>query len=383
MHILMICASAPTRDRPRAHSFLAALDRAGHAVTLIFVDRAGTVFDGLSNCCERIVPVRRRSGLTMAVQAELAAAPYDLAHLDGPAAHLVRGPLPLPTVIDAGGCGVMRQERAARASVVLLRAALVAQAARARRCYAAARAHEARILVATPDDAWALQTLGVAAAGLYVVPGAVDLERFAPPAALRDQATVLLDLRGLSRAEAAGALAVARAAMARVWAQRADARLTVLGRAPFGLAGRLAGDARVQFSGATSDPRGHLARATLVLAPVMPAGGAAHAPLEAMATGAAVVGTPALADELGAAPGHELAVADGAAGWAAAILGLLDDPPYRGRLGRAGRRLIELRHGLGVVAPALEGVYAAASGSAIAEWRLAVGLGQPRRHEEG
>lgn len=382
MNILMICASAPTLERPRAHGFVAAASRAGHSITLVFVDRAGTVFDGIADYCERIVPVRRRSGLDLAVQAELATTAFDLAHIDGAAAHLVTGPLPLPAVIDLGGCAVMRRERAARAGGLLTRAALVAQAVRARRCYAAARAHQARAIVATEDDAWALGALGDHA-GVYVVPGVVDLERFAPPVALREQATVLLDLRGLGRAEATAALRSARDVMARVWAQRAEARLTVLGRAPFGAAGRLASDGRVMFSGATADPRGHLARATLVLAPVAPYAAPAHAPLEAMATGAAVVGTPALAADLGAAPGHDLAAADGPAGWAEAILALLDDPRYRGRLGRAGRRLVELRHSPRVVLPALEGVYAAACGSAIAEWRLAVGLGRLRYDEEG
>ncbi|HMQ29903.1 MAG TPA: glycosyltransferase, partial [Chloroflexaceae bacterium] len=345
--------------------------------------RAGTTFDGLTEACERIVPVRRARGLDMAAQAELAAAPYDLAHLEGAAALMVDAPLPLPTVIDAGTCAAMRRERAAREGGLLLRLSRAAQAARARRCQRAAAAHGARILVAAPDDAWAFRALEPAPPEVYVVPSPVDLEHFAPPAALREQAGVLLDLRGLDRAEAVAAMGLAHATMARVWAQRADARLTVLGRAPFGGAGRLAGDGRVTFTGAASDPRGHLAGATLALAPLLPGAAPAHAPLEAMATATPVVVAPAVAHELGAIPGHEVVAAAGAAAWADAILGLLDDPPYRGRLGRAGRRLVELRHGPRVVTAALENVYAATIGSPIAEWRMAVGLGAPRLDEDG
>lgn len=381
MNVLMICASAPTRERPRAHGFITALAKAGHSVTLVFVDRAGTTFDGLSEACERIVPVRRGAGLSLAVHAELAARPFDLAHLDGPAARLVEWPLPLPTVIDATGCGALRRERATRHGGLLWRAAQAAQTVGARRCQRAAVAHGARLLVATVDDAWAIGTAGDPPPGLYVVPSFVDLDRFAPPLALRDQATVVLDLRGLSGVEARAAISLAQATLARVWAQRSEVRLTILGRPPFPGAGQLAADGRVSFTGATSDPRGHLAKASLILAPVEPGGAPAHAPLEAMATGAPVVTTLALAHELGAAPGHEISVAADPAGWAQAILALLDDPPYRGQLGRAGRRLVELRHGQRAVAAALEEVYAATVGSALAEWRLEVGLAEARRDE--
>lgn len=381
MRILLICASAPTRERPRAHGLLAAMARAGHVVTLVFVDRAGTTFDDLSEHCERIVPVRRRANLVAAVRAELDAAPYDLAQVDGPAVRLVGRPLPIPTVIDVGPCAAMRRERAARAGGLLLRAARAAQAARARRCQAAAIALGARLLIATQEDAWAWRTLAPASGEVTVVPSPVDLGRFASPLALRDQGTILLDLRDLDRAEAVAAMRHAYATMTIVWAQQAEVRLTVLGRAPFGGAGRLAGDARVDFTGPVGDPSGDLARATMVLAPVVPGGAPAHAPLEAMATGAAVVTTPTLASDLGAAPGSEVVIASGAAGWAAAILGLLNDPPYRGRVGRAGRRLVELRHGPRPVVAALESVFAAAAGSAIAAWRLEVGLGAPRLDE--
>lgn len=375
MHILMICASAPTRERPRASGFIAALARNGHTVTLVFVDKAGTVFDNLTDCCERIVPVRGRRRLAKAVAAEIEAAAFDLVHIDGPAARLVAGPLALPTVLDAASCGVMRRERAVRAGGLLGRIAHSVQVVQARRCHAVARASKARLLVATPADAWSLRTLGADAASLHVVPSAVDLARFTPPTTLREQATVALDVRGLERAEVMAALDYAKATMRQVWAQRAEARLTVIGHVPFGGVSGLAGDSRVTFAGATSDPRGHLARATLVLAPVVPSGAPTHAPLEAMATGAPVVGVTALAAELEAAPGHELVVAAEASGWAASILGLLDDPPYRGKVGRAGRRLVERRHDPQLVITALEQVYAAAVGVPLAEWRLAVGLG--------
>lgn len=381
MDTLYICATAPTRERSRAHGLLTTLARAGHTVTLVFIDRAGTTFDGLSDHCARIVAVRGGAQLAAAVRAELAARPYDLAHVEGPAARFLGGPLPIPTVVDAGSCGAMRRERSARKGGLLVRVGRAAQAARARRCQRAAAALGAWLIVPTSEDAWAWRALSPEPAEITVVPSPVDLERFASPLALRDQAAVLLDLRGLDRAEAVAAMRLARATMDLVWAQRAEVRLTVLGRAPFGAAGRLVGQKRVDFAGAASDPSGHLARATVVLAPVLPGGAATHAPLEAMATGAAVVTLPGLAAEIGAAPGHEIIVASEPTTWAEAILGLLDDAPYRGRVGRAGRRLVELRHGPRPVVAALESVYAAAVGSSMAAWRLEVGLETVRANE--
>ncbi len=379
MNVLMICASAPTREHPRAHGFITTLARLGHAVTLVFVDRAGTVFDDLAEHCARMTPVRRRGGLEMAVNAALASAPFDLAHLDGPAAYLVPGPLPLPTVIDAASCGAMRREREGHEGGLMVWAARAAQAGSVRRCQAAVRAHGARVLVASADEAGAFRSFATGMEAIDVVPSLVDLERFGPPMALREQATVALDLRGLARPEATTALGLAQATMALVWAQRSEARLTVIGRPPFGAAGRLASDGRVTFTGLSSSPEGHLARTTLVLAPLVPGGGPAHASREAMATGAPVVGTSGLAHELGATPGQELAVALTPATAAQAILELFDDPPYRGRIGRAGRRLVELAHGPRIVGAALETVYAAAVGSSIAAWRLEVGLDEARR----
>lgn len=381
MNVLIICASAPTRAQPRTHGFIVALARAGYAVTLIFVDRAGTTFDDFADLCARTVLVPRRKALIEVVRAELAANTYDLVHIEGAAASLIDAPLGLPTVIDGSSCGPMRHERAARGAGTLVRAARVVQAEQARRFLRAARALDARMITATPDDGWAYGALGYGADALHVVPSLVDLERFAPPTRLREQASLLIDLRGLDRAEVTEAMRLTKATMAEVWAQRPEVRLTVLGPPTFGSAGRLATDGRVTFTGPVSDPRGHLATATLALAPVLPGSAPTHTPLEAMATGVPVLGSPALAREIEGTPGHDLAIVSGAEAWSRTALALLDDAPYRGRIGRAGRHLIELRHGYRPVLAALENVYAATVGSLMAKWRLEVGLDQLRREE--
>jgi glycosyltransferase involved in cell wall biosynthesis len=206
----------------------------------------------------------------------------------------------------------------------------------------------------------------------------VDTRRLRPPLRLRDPATILVDLRQLTRHEVGVALANAAATMSVLWAERADVRLTVLGHVPFGAAGRLATDPRVVFTGPVQDAAGHLGAATLVLTPVEPLVGLPVSVLEALASATPLVTGSTLAADLGAAPGEVVLAADTPVAQAGLALALLDDPPYRGRLGRAGRSLVEQSHSPERTLEALEHVYAAATGSAIAEWRLELGMDRPR-----
>jgi glycosyltransferase involved in cell wall biosynthesis len=66
--------------------------------------------------------------------------------------------------------------------------------------------------------------------------------------------------------------------------------------------------------------------------------------LEAMAMARPVVATPQAAEGLHVRPGHELLVAADAAGFAAAIAGLLGDPARAKALGAAGRAYVLRAH---------------------------------------
>lgn len=381
MDLLFICGAAPTAARPRPHGLIAALARGGHSVTLLFGDKAGTAFDGLTEHCSSLLPVRR-SQLAAAVAETIRAGGFDLVHVDRSAAGLLPTRTTLPTVLDAGVCASLRHARELRSLGPVGRAARGALLSVQRRHEAAMLARFRRVVVAAEDDAAAFASLGSAGVeNVHVVPSPVDAERFAPPLRLRDQATLLLDLRELGRAEALVATATLAAAMPLIWAQRAEVRLAVIGPLPLGATGRLAVDPRVVFTGAVHDPRGHLAAATLVVAPVEPAHTPCHSALEAMATGTALIASRGLARDLDARPGEELLVAETPAELARAALALLDAPPYRGRLGRAGRRLVERRHTWDATLAALEQVYSAATGSTIAAWRLEIGLDRLRRDE--
>lgn len=377
MHILMLCAAAPTPERPRTHGLLTALARRGHVVDLIFFDRAGTAFDSLSDRCRTITPVRRY-GLAHSVIAALARCPFDLVHVEGSLVRAVGAPLPLPSVIDMSPYLVAHYEHAKGAYGAALQAVRVLQALRVCSYGHRPQADPSRLIVAGAEHAWAYGAQGEPAHQSAQVPTPIDLERFTPQLRLRDQATLLLDLRDFNHLERMAALSEARAIMTRLWAVRPEVMLHVLGTPPLGATRALASEPRIRLFGAVRDARPYLAAATLALVPLLPGGSAPYAPLEALAMALPLLGPPALARHLAAMPGHELATAPDRTQMVQTALDLLDDAPYRGRLGRAGRRLVELYHSYEATTLALEDVYAAATGSAIAEWRLAGGLERAR-----
>jgi len=385
MDVLFVCAEAPTGERPRPHGIIAALARFGHAITLVFADQAGTTFDDLSPSCRRILPVRHERDLVAAVRSEVASGQFDLVHLDARTAARIGRPLTVPTVVDAVTCVSQRMEHTLRADGLLARIAHTLTLARTRRREAARLWPYHHVIVATEHDVGALSAIGVSketGIHVYAVPSPVDLERFAPPMRLRDPATFLLDLRDLSRHEAGLALHLAARAMPAIWVVRADARLIVLGNVAQRHAGRIAADPRLVFAGAVHDPRGHLATATVALAPLASTTAAPQAALEALATGLPLVACSQIARDLAGTDGEHLLVADEPLALARIALALLNDAPYRGRLGRAGRRLVGREHSWERTAAALEDVYAAATGSALAEWRLEVGLHRPTRTDQ-
>ncbi|RRR78122.1 MAG: glycosyltransferase [Candidatus Viridilinea halotolerans] len=374
MHMLIICAAAPTTDRPRTHGLLTALTRNGHDVSVIFVDGAGTAFDELSDRCRALLPVARRAGLAERVIEVLARRRFDLVHIEGEVADAVDLPLPLPTVIDTTACQPLRRERMVRRAGWLLRGAHVLQAWRARQRAGAEWPAAARLIVASSEEDWGSAALGHPTHQPEVVPTPVDVERLVPTLQLRERARLLLDLRDFTPLERMVVLMETHAILAHIWQQRPEVRLQVLGPPPPGALRALATEPRISFVGAVRDARPYLAVATLALVPALPGRNGLYTPLEAMAMSLPLLGIPALARELEALAGHELLVASDAEELAQAALTLLDDPRYCGRLGRAARHLVERRHNYAAVNTALENVYARAMGCALAEWRLAVGF---------
>jgi len=113
----------------------------------------------------------------------------------------------------------------------------------------------------------------------------------------------------------------------------------------------------VTVVGPVPDVRPELAAARVAVAPVRFGTGMRGKVLEALGMGRPVVTTPVGAEGLGAVPGRDLLVADGAADFAAALRALLDDPALAARLGAGGRALAAARFDWDVVADAHDAIY--------------------------
>jgi glycosyltransferase involved in cell wall biosynthesis len=219
-----------------------------------------------------------------------------------------------------------------------------------------------RVLVTAPSERDALRALNGTSgttAAVTVLGNGVDLEYFAPTAAPRDAATVVFVGRMGYHANIAAARELLTAIMPRVWAQRADARLILVGPDPSQSLRALAAGAAgpVEITGYVPDIRPALARATVSVNPLRYAVGVQNKVLEAMAMATPVIATPAACGALGAIHGEHLLVETDAQAIAAAIVRVFDDPAFAQRLGHGGRRYVAVEHDWRGVAATLDGVY--------------------------
>ncbi len=101
------------------------------------------------------------------------------------------------------------------------------------------------------------------------------------------------------------------------------------------------GDRRIEATGPVEDALSELARAKVVVGPLLAGSGTRIKILEAWAAGRAVVSTSLGAEGLPAEDGVNLVLADTPAAMCDAVLRLLADAGWRRRLGEAGRALVE------------------------------------------
>ena len=133
-----------------------------------------------------------------------------------------------------------------------------------------------------------------------------------------------------------------------------SAELVIVGSSP---PQDLVGRPGVTAAGEVESVDPYLRAATAVLAPVWSGGGMRVKVLEALAAGKAVASTPLGVDGLGLRTGEHAVVADDEAGLARAIVGLLEDPERRRRIGAAGRAFVTEHFSWDRIAPMYDAVY--------------------------
>jgi len=135
-------------------------------------------------------------------------------------------------------------------------------------------------------------------------------------------------------------------------------RLAIVGQRPHPRLNVLRDVPGVTITGWVADVRPYIAGATVFIAPLRVGGGTRLKLLQAMAMEAAVVATSLGAEGFPVTHGRELLLADTPAGFARAVLALLDDPAQRARLGAAARRFAAAAYGWDTLVPKLEALYA-------------------------
>jgi len=115
----------------------------------------------------------------------------------------------------------------------------------------------------------------------------------------------------------------------------------LVGKNPEAVARYVAGDNRIQRTGAVNDAVSELARAKVAVVPLRAGSGRRIKILEAWAAGVPVVSTTLGAEGLDAAHEEELVIADQPERFAEAVSALLASPESRRKLGGAGRALYE------------------------------------------
>lgn len=392
MKVLFVSAYVPSPIRVRPYSFIRALASRGHGVTLVCCAGAAdaAAIDDLRAFGVRVValPISRAEmlwnvvralpgplplqaalnfspKLLEAVRAEARSGDYDVAHIEHlRASALGYGLVELPTVLDAVDSISLLFERTLRGSPTLKsRIMALADLARTRAYEREYTRRFERVIISSPEDAWALDVLG-AATGQHgdippatVIANGVDLAYFAPQDVERAPATAVFSGKMSYHANEAAALFLVKEIMPLVWEQRSDVRVVIAGSSPTAPVRALAADPRVEVTGFLPDLRPALAGATLAVCPLRYGVGIQNKVLEAMAMATPVVAARQVRRALSACDGDDLVLAEQPAEYAGAILNLLAMPERAAAIGRAGRTYVERYHNWESAVLHLERVY--------------------------
>ena len=180
-------------------------------------------------------------------------------------------------------------------------------------------------------------------ARLRLVPNVVDVEAIPAVAPNPGARRVLMVADYTYEPNANGLRFLIDDVMPRVWAQRPDAVLRLVGR---GLDDPAPGEPRVQAAGFVDDLDAEYAAASCAVVPLLEGGGTPFKFLEALAHGLPVVATPRAAAGLAVRDGEHYLEGDGAQTFASSILTLVGDDADTAALAARGRALVAERYSM-------------------------------------
>jgi len=268
----------------------------------------------------------------------------------------------LPTIWDSVDCISLLFERTLQSGPTFgSRLMARIDLARTRRYEGRQVGRHAATLVTSPEDHQALEKLvpqsAASPGNIVVLPNGVDLAYFAPQELPRQPDRIIFTGKMSYHANIAAALYLGQEIMPRVWQQRPDVRLQIVGKDPAPALRALTEDPRIIVTGYVPDMRPFLASAAVAATPLRYAVGIQNKVLEAMAMGTPVVTTAQTRTALLAREGEHFLIGEDADDFAAQVIRLLNDHQLAARIGDAGRRYVEEHHDWNHLAARLEKIY--------------------------
>ncbi len=194
-------------------------------------------------------------------------------------------------------------------------------------------------------------------AGIEVFPICIDLEYFHLMQEKRRSANLVFSGKMSYHANVATALFLGKEIMPLIWKTRPDATLSIVGSSPPKEVQALSGDPRIEVTGFVDDIRTYIARAEVVLCPMVYSVGVQFKVLEAMALGTPAVVAAQAAQSLKAVDGRDMLVAQTAREYADAALRLMGEAELHASLIQGGRTYVEAYHNVRMLTARLVEVY--------------------------
>lgn len=277
------------------------------------------------------------------------------------------GTVSIPTIWDEVDCMSQSYEQGARfGATAMLRLIGQTEAERIRAFERLQLRRFSQILVASERDRQALLSLATQSsdrtrrhplADITVLPNGIDQSYFHPYDGPRQPGRLVFSGTMNFHANIAALFTLVEEIMPRIWEQRPDARLSIVGSNPSARIRRLAHDPRITVTGFVSDMRSYIAEAQVAVSPLPYATGIQNKILEAMALGTPVVTSSSSSAGLQAIPDRDLLVADNPQAFAASVLKLMDDQILWKRLSESGQAYISNYHNWDTIVEQLSSVY--------------------------
>lgn len=384
MRILFVTPYPPSRIRVRGYGFLAQLQQK-HEVTIVaqcFSEQEEADALALQRQGYEIIVVRegKRSALLRTGRALLGTSPLQVAYACSPqfgyqvqqlltqrvfdVVHVehLRGIASMmsligryPLVWDAVDCISLLSEHTKRSGPdAKVRAVATLELKRTRRYEAqllqklhtvtVTSEHDRQAMLALLRSSMNAEDAKEAGTTIAVLPNGVDLDYFRPAQQERRRYNLVFSGKMSYHANVATALYLYQQVMPLIWQQQPQATLTIVGSKPPRAVQQLGNDRRVEVTGYVEDIRTYVARAEIMVSPMVYSVGIQNKVLEAMALGTPVVVAKQAASALEAIPERDLLIAESAREFADATLRLMDDTAMRESLHIQGRAYVERHH---------------------------------------